>query len=90
LGFLAALDFATGWLEGATWWKIIGAAAGLLGLYHLLAHLLQRPLIGVMTALDFIARKLFTWRLKRREMTDRFDLNRIEVAKGQIKLRDPK
>jgi hypothetical protein len=84
LGLLAIIDFATGWLKSALWWKIIAAAGGLAGLYHLIAHLLQKPLIGVLTGLDFLARKLFSWRLRYRDLDDRFDLSQVDVARGRV------
>jgi hypothetical protein len=87
LGLLAIVDFATGWLKSALWWKIIAAAGGLAGLYHLIAHLLQKPLIGVSTGLDFLARKLFNWRLRRRDLDDRFDLSNVDVVRGRITTR---
>ncbi len=47
LGALAVIDFCTGWLSTALWWKIVTAAAGLAGMYHLIAHLLQKPVFGL-------------------------------------------
>jgi len=41
--------------------KSIAAVAGLAGLYHLIAHLLQRPLVGVSTALDFLGPPAFSF-----------------------------
>jgi hypothetical protein len=87
LGLLAIIDFATGWFTASWWWKFIAAAAGLVGLYHLIAHLLQRPLIGVSTTLDLLARRLLTWRLKRSDLEDRLPLSQISINRGQIEWR---
>jgi len=84
LGLLAIIDFATGWLKGSLLWQIIAALAGLAGLYHLIAHLLQRPLVGVSNALDWLARRILTWRLRRRDLEDRLSFSQIDIKRGQI------
>jgi hypothetical protein len=83
-GAVAVFDFVTGWLEGAFWWKVIGAVAGLIGLYHSFAHTTQRPLIGVASGLNFLAKAILRWRLRSRELVDRWPLQRFEFNRGQI------
>jgi hypothetical protein len=84
LGVLAIVEFSTGWLSGSWWWKIITAAAGLAGLYHLIAHLLQKPILGLSSALNRLAKRLVIWRLKKLDLEDRVDLARLDVKGGRI------
>jgi hypothetical protein len=85
LGVVAVMNATFGMFKTAVWWQLMSGIGGLLGLYHFIAHLLQKPLVGVRTVLDLVAHSLFRLRLRLSGMDDRFDLAQIEIDAGQIR-----
>jgi hypothetical protein len=87
LGVLGIVDFFTGWLTESLVWKGILALAGLLGLYHLISHLLQKPIVGLPTVLTLVARAIFLGAIRRRDMEDQFELEKVEFKDGNVNWR---
>ena len=85
LGGLAIIDFATGWPSGKWWWGVVTAVAGLAGLYHLIAHLLQKPIVGLSGILNRIGKGLVVRRLQRLGLEDRPEAAQLEYSGGRIK-----
>jgi hypothetical protein len=84
LGIVAVVAFMTGWFSNSRWWKIVTAAAGLAGLYHLIAHLLQKPIFGLSGILNHLGRRLLIRRLTKLNLHDRLDLAQLEIKGGRI------
>jgi hypothetical protein len=57
-------------------WKVVMGVAGLVGLYHLIAHTLQKPVYGVSNLLNGVGRRLFARSLRAAELEDRFDIDK--------------
>ena len=61
------------------------AVGGLIGLYHLMAHIRQRPIIGTSNALNWVGKRLFRMFLKRADV-DSFDIdNEVEFVGGRAR-----
>jgi hypothetical protein len=63
-------------------WSVVLGMAGVIGLYHLIAHILQKPLIGVSNILNGIGRRMFRRLLRGAELTDRFNVDEEVEFKG--------
>lgn len=87
LALLAIINYWYDWPGGAWWWVLITAAAGLAGLYHLIAHLLQRPILGLSGILTKFAHYLFIRRLARMGLEESAYVQQIETNRGRIGLR---
>jgi hypothetical protein len=85
LGVLAIIDFAIGWPGGKWWWKIVTAVAGLAGLYHLIAHLIQKPILGLSGILNRVGKRLVIRRLQGLGLEDRPEVAQLEYSGGQIR-----
>ena len=76
----------TGHLKAYLAWKIVLAIAGLIGLYHLIAHILQKPLFGVSNMLNALGHRLFARALRKAELSERFSTEEdAEFAGGRMK-----
>jgi hypothetical protein len=84
LGGLAIIDFAIGWPSGKWWWGAVTAVAGLAGLYHLIAHLLQKPIVGLSGILNRVGRRLVILRLQRLGLEDCPEAAQLEYSGGRI------
>ena len=76
MGGCAIFDYTTGYLKTYTMWKVVMGVAGLVGLYHLIAHTLQKPVYGVSNLLNGVGRRLFARSLRAAELEDRFDIDK--------------
>ena len=86
MGACAIFDYATGYFQTYSAWKFVLAVGGLLGLYHLIAHTLQKPVYGVSNALNGLGRFLFNRSLHNAGLHDRFDVDKeAEFATGRMK-----
>ena len=84
LGGLAIVDFSTGWPSGRWWWGVVTAVGGLAGLYHLIAHILGRPIVGFSSILNRVGRILVTQRLRRLDLQSRPQVAQLEYSGGRI------
>ena len=65
LGGLAVYDWLTGDLKKYVVWKIVAGAAGLLGLYHLIAHIRGKHILGTTNLLNWVGRRVLAMSLSR-------------------------
>jgi hypothetical protein len=88
MGCLAVYDYVTGDLKTYTAWKIVLAIGGLIGLYHLIAHILQKHVFGVSNLLNAIGPWLCERALRLAELSGRFDVaEEAEFANGRMRRR---
>jgi hypothetical protein len=87
MGACAILDYTTGYLKTYMTWRIILGVGGLIGLYHLFAHILQWPLYGLSNVLNDVGRRLFKRSLRAAELRDRFNVDNEAEFKGGRMLR---
>lgn len=85
LGGFAAYDWLTGAdLKQYLAWKVVAGIAGLVGLYHLIAHVRQRPLLGTSSLLNWLGRRLVALFLKEADVED-FDIDKqLEFLGGRV------
>ena len=85
VGVLAAFDYMTSGLKPYLAWKAMLAVGGLLGLYHLIAHTMQKHVYGVSNLLNAMGPWLFERGLKGAELIGRFDVNiEAEFKSGRM------
>lgn len=90
LGLLAIYDYATGTLKEYVAWRVVLGAAGLMGLYHLIAHTMQKHVYGISNLLHAIGPPVFERMLNTAGLSGRFDVNtQAEFRNGQM-VRGPK
>jgi hypothetical protein len=64
-------------------WKIVAGAAGLLGLYHLIAHIRGKHLLGTANLLNWLGRRVLAMFLKQGDVED-FDIDKeVEFVGGR-------
>jgi hypothetical protein len=86
MGMGAIYDWLTGGLEAYFAWKIVLGIGGLIGLYHLVAHILQKPLFGVSNILNGIGRRLFRRSLQLAQLSERVNMeNEVEFVGGRMR-----
>lgn len=85
VGVLAIFDYVTSGLKPYLAWKAILAVGGLLGLYHLIAHTMQKHVYGTSNLLNALGPKLFERALKGAELMGRFDVQtEAEFQNGRM------
>jgi hypothetical protein len=86
LGAAGAVNMATGFFEGSPIWNVILILFGVASFVRLLFGLLERPMPGVATALNYYCR----WSAKRRLKSLGLDskLSRLEFKSGRAVLSD--
>jgi hypothetical protein len=83
LGGLAAYDWLTGDLKKYLVWKIVAGAAGLLGLYHLIAHIRGKHILGTSNLLNWLGRRMLSMFLKQADV-EGFDIDKeVEFVGGR-------
>jgi hypothetical protein len=86
MGACAIYDWLTGGLKAYFAWKIVLGIAGLIGLYHLIAHILQKPLLGMSNILNGVGRRLFRRSLQLAELSKRVNMdNEVEFVGGRMR-----
>jgi len=87
LGGLAVYDWLTGDLEKYVVWKIVAGAAGLLGLYHLIAHIRGTRILGTTNLLNWLGRRALAMFLKQADV-EGFDVDKeVEFVSGRARRR---
>ncbi len=84
LGLLAITNYLTDWFSQSNAWSVVLGLAGLLGLYHFMAHLLGKPIVGLSGIVNFGCRKLFMRKLARSGILQRTDLSKFKFIIGQV------
>jgi len=91
VGALALLDLTTHALsaEGrsalmTSIWNGIVVGSGVLGGYYLILDVLEKPKIGVASILNWLARTLFSFKLRQKGLDDSVSIDRLVVKDGQI------
>ena len=89
VGLAALLDQLTGVLTGATgWvslaWRTILLIAGVIGGYHLITDALQKPQIGLVTVLDWLARRILLRKLKQKELLHYYPIQSFNLKNGRF------
>lgn len=83
LGGLAVYDWLTGDLKKYVAWKIVAGVAGLLGLYHLIAHIRGTHILGTTNLLNWLGRRVLAMFLKQADVED-FDIDKeAEFVSGR-------
>jgi hypothetical protein len=87
LGGLAVYDWLTGDLKKYVVWKIVAGAAGLLGLYHLIAHIRGTHILGTTNFLNWLGRRVLAMFLKQADV-EGFDIDKeVEFVSGRARRR---
>lgn len=85
VAMISASNYVFGWLTNYRMPSALFAGAlALFGAYHMIMNALERPKIGVLTIINWLARKDFIARLKRARLLEEIRVDRIHVEHGRI------
>jgi hypothetical protein len=84
LGALGLIELGTGWLTNFMIWNAVLMSAGIVGGYHLLMDVLEKPKVGFMTALNWLARWTLVRKLHQKDLQDRYSIADFAIANGQV------
>jgi hypothetical protein len=89
IALCGVLNFVTGWLNAYVLWSVfvVGLVAAF-GLYHQLMNAFERPKIGLQSILRIIAGWSFRARIKRGNLEDVVDFDKVTFANGVVTLDD--
>jgi hypothetical protein len=81
----AVVNYRTGLLAESPLWSVgVATLLGLFGVYHGVMNALERPKIGLVSILNWLARTLFKHRLANAQLSDMIIFECIEYKNGRV------